>query len=390
MRLLFICGALGAGEFAASFAPTCAEGWAAVALLAVVVALFGYGLAVRGWWLAAIFIAGAALFLFAATEQERLYREKPWLRGRVERRAGSEPPAAVRLVRRDFSQRVALGIERDRETVSLCRAILLGERWRLSKQAKRLFVESGTMHVFAISGLHVMAIADVLSFLLGFLFVPLRVRGVAAIPLLWGYVGLVGFAPSAVRAAVMATFQLLAPLLWRRPNGLRAWELTFLTVHVVNPLLVTNVGNALSFAVMLAIVIAGECGRGLSAGRQKLLTTVVAWAAGVPIAAHVFGRVTPGGMLANLVLISAAKTAVMSGAVGILASYVSSSLAAHLNNFGALTVRAMVLTAEAVARLPGANVETGCWSLAACAAWYAVCGFGALALLARAGRSRVL
>ena len=47
--MLSICGALAAGEYLASFVPSAADVWPAVAGLAVLIALFGFGLAARGW-----------------------------------------------------------------------------------------------------------------------------------------------------------------------------------------------------------------------------------------------------------------------------------------------------------------------------------------------------
>ena len=391
MNLLLICGMLAAGEYAASFVTEMSAAWPVVALLAALVALFGHGFSVRGWLPFVVFLAGFALFLHGSVAEERLYRERPWMRGRVRQMQQSavQSSEALRATRRDFSRRIAIGLDHEHETVSLCRAILLGERSRLSKRTKQLFIESGTMHVFAISGLHVMAVAKVLSGLLGVLFIPLRWRGLAAIPCLWAYIALIGFPPSAVRAAVMATFKYSAPIFWRKDDGIRAWELTFLFIHALNPLLIVNVGNALSFAVMLAIVLAGECAKDLSKLRQTLLVTVITWAAGVPIAAHVFGRVTPGGMLANLVLIATAKLAVVSGTIGLLASSVSDTLAAHFNNFGSLAIRAMTLVAEGVTLLPGTNFETGRWPLATCFCWYAGLSLVILALLARAARRKM-
>lgn len=370
--ILSICGALAAGEYLASFVPAYADAWPAVAGLAVLVMLFGYGLAVRGWPLAFFCVLGVALFLFSSTADERLYREKPWMRGRMERERRSSLRQAdfARELKRDISRRISIGLADGNETADLSRAILLGERRRLSQRTKRTFVESGTMHVFAISGLHVMAIAEVLTYLLALLLVPRRLVGVTAIPILWGYVWLIGLSPSAVRAAAMATFSCLAPLFWRKPDGLRSWALTFLSVHLLCPQMIVNVGSVLSFAVMLVIVLAGDWARKLPRGMQSLAVTVSAWAVGVPIAAHVFGRITPGGMLANLVLIATARITVVTGAVGVMASYVSETLAAHLNNLSALSVRMMVWTADAVARLPGANCETARWSLVECASWY--------------------
>ena len=373
---LVACAALAAGEYAASFAPEMAETWPVVAAAAALVALVGYGLALRGWHLLFLFAAGAALFLFASVERERDLRLKPWMRNAPAQRrafaaARNSGSSAAAPLRRELSRRVATGLERERETVALNRAILLGERGRLPPRARRTFVESGTIHVFAISGLHVMAVAGLLYWLMRMCFVPLRLAGAVAVPILWGYVWVVGLPPSAVRAALMATFYYAAPLFWRRPSATKAWALAFFIVYLSDPAKICDVGCALSFTVMLAILLALECGKSLGGTwRQTLWVTFVAWAAGVPIAAHVFGRVTPGGLLANLVLLPSAVVTVVAGAVGLMASFVSETVAAHLNNLSALFTKAMVGVSSAVARLPGANLETGPWPTWACLAWY--------------------
>ena len=373
MRLLFICGSLAAGEYLAAFCPQLAGVWPVAVIAATLILLFGYGWESKVMCYAATVLFGVALFLFASQDQEEKYLMSPWMRGkewRVTHRQ-EEQVGLAKNVKDDLSRRVGIGLEQDWESASLARAILLGERRTLPYRTKKLFVESGTMHVFAISGLHVMAVAEVFTLCLAFFLVPVRFAGLVSAPLLWGYVAMIGFAPSAVRAGMMATIMGIAPVFWRRASGLRAWELTFLIVHIANPLMITNVGNALSFAVMLAIVLVGDYAKSMAKWRQALLVTVAAWATGVPIAAHIFGRVTPGGMIGNLVLIATAKLTVVSGAFGILTSYVSETLAAHVNNLSALGIKSMVLVAEGVSRLPGANFETGAWSILTCVEWYA-------------------
>lgn len=372
-RLLATCAAVAIGEYAASCLPTFAEAWPAVALLAALAATFGFAFAVRGWPFLALALAAATLFFCTTLARERAFRESPWMREARPRRAAlAEAGPAMRAARRSFSRRAALGIEGDRELVQLNRAILLGERATLSPALKKTFVESGTIHVFAISGLHVMAVARVLTFLLRLLFVPRRITGLCAIPILWGYVALIGSPPSAVRAAAMASICCLAPLFNRRPDGTVAWSLTFLAVYLVCPAMITNVGCALSFAVMLAILVTCDLLRDRPDGLAKGLAVAgAAWAAGVPIAAHVFGRVTPGGLLANLALIPAAGVTVYAGALGLLASFVWEPLAAHLNWLSGLFTRAMVVLSDVVSRLPGANFDVIHWSVSLCVEWYA-------------------
>ena len=383
MRILSLCLALAAGEYLASFFPVAYACWPLSAVLAVLVLLFGYGLSLRGWPLLFSFLVGLSLFLHASTANEVKYRSKPWLRGRERQQERSvRKSAGLRAdIRRNFSQRLSIGVDARSDTTELSRAMLLGERHHLSPRIKRTFVESGTMHVFAISGLHVMVVSGVLAFLWSLTGMPRRFVGAVALPLLWGYVHLIGDAPSAVRAAMMATFSGLAPLFWRRPNGLWSWSLTFLAVHMLDPLMIVNVGSALSFAVMLAIVLAGDATRHMARGWQTVVMTVVIWMAGVPISAHVFGRMTPGGMLANLALISAAEFSVLTGMLGVLSSCFSDALAAHFNNLNALGVQAMMFIADGVARLPFSSIQTGRWPLLACFSWCVLCAGVLLAIL---------
>jgi len=387
--LLLFCGSLALGEFVASLAPLASGSWPFPLAVAALVALFGYGCDLPCWRPLAAFLLGAALYFGSAADEIERNRARPWMRGHVTAmwRQERTDDLAYRI-RRDFARRIALGLDENDETVALGRAILLGEKDDMPPRTKRLFVESGTMHVFAISGLHVMAIADLLSVLLAVLFVPRRFCGILAIPLLWGYVAVIGFPPSAVRAAMMASFSLLTPVFWRKPDGVRSWCLTFLVVHLVNPALVSHVGNALSFAVMLAIVLAGRLGEGMARWKRMLLTTFAAWAAGLPISAHVFGRITPGSMVANLVLIETAKLSVGAGMAGVLASYVAEGIAVHLNNLTALGIRAMVMMAEGVSRLPCANFTTDAWGYVTCAQWYLALALGCHLLVRRARRHR--
>ena len=71
MRLWAICGALAAGEYAASFAPEFAPMWPVPAIGAALVALFGFGLGVKGWGPAFAVLFGIAIFLFASRGDAR-------------------------------------------------------------------------------------------------------------------------------------------------------------------------------------------------------------------------------------------------------------------------------------------------------------------------------
>ena len=365
---LLFCASLAAGEGLAALAPAGACAWPFPIVAALPVALLGYGFSWRGWWLAVAFLSGLAAFWFSSVESELDFRMSPWMRGA--RRRGhvvcEESP-----LRSDLSWRIGIGLAHDPEAAALNRAMLLGERSAMPRSAKKVFVESGAIHVFAISGLHVMVVARVLVVLLALLCVPYRLQGAIAMPAVWGYVVVAGAPPSAVRAALMATFYSAAPVFWRRPNGLVAWAMAFAAIHLVNPRQISDTGSQLSFSVMLAIVLAVRVARNLRGEWRKwLCVSLAAWAAGVPIAAAVFGRITPGGIVANLMLIAAAGCSVAAGAAGVLSSYLSETVAVHLNNLSALATDFMVVAATLVAKLPFANFEMEKWGPWECAGWY--------------------
>jgi hypothetical protein len=81
-----------------------------------------------------------------------------------------------------------------------------------------VFMESGTMHVFAISGLHIALIAGVIVALLRAVRLPRRWCGLIAVPLIWFYVAATGWQTSAIRSALMSTVVIGT---WNRPAEAR-------------------------------------------------------------------------------------------------------------------------------------------------------------------------
>ena len=279
---------------------------------------------------------------------------------------------AARL-RRDFSRRLGLGLERDGDAAGLNRAILLGERYRVGREAREVFIAAGTMHVFAVSGLHVMMVAKLLMVAMALCWVPPRWAAAALIPVLWLYVLIAGSAPSAVRAATMASFYFAALLFGRQPNATIAWALAFAAMHLANPFNILDAGSLLSFAVMLGLLLMGEYLKPFARTPWAFAAySFAAWAAGVPIVAHIFGRVTPGGLFANLLLLPLAAIEVALGFAGLAASFVFTPLAQLINGAAALTVRLMYALSYAVSSLPFANVEVKAWGVWDSLRWYAL------------------
>ena len=294
--------------------------------------------------------------------------------------ARATPAARYRRLGVSLARQAALGLDWAPELAGLNRAILLGRRNALSRARRDLFAAAGTIHVFAISGLHVMVVALALGGVLARLGVPLRARGLAALPVVAAYVMVSGARPSAIRAALMLACFMLAPLFGRRPDARTAWALTAFGVYGTSPARVLDLGCGLSFAVMLGIVLWVDWGRGrrplFPAGTWRgrfaggLGVSLAAWVAGVPIVAQAFGRVSLGGLVANTVVIFLAGLTVRFGMFGLAASFLCLPLAAIANNLAAACTSAMVKISEMAAALPCAVVETPRWTWGHGVLWY--------------------
>ena len=291
------------------------------------------------------------------------------------------PPVVAEAVKRRLSRAASIGLDGSRSVAAtLNRAMLLGERAAMGKKLKETFVASGAMHLFAVSGLHVGVVLVVVWTLLRLLRCAFALQTVLALLAVWAYAYMIGMPPSAARAATMATFYLLAPLLMRRRDALAAWARTFILFHVVDPGRLFDVGSAMSFTVVLGILAADRLARALAwpLASRSLLMVFAAWAAGVPIAAHVFGRVVPGGLVANLLLLPLAGVSLSLALLGAAIGCVVPLIGAYFNNAAALVTDAMRGIAWAVSRIPLSSVETGPWSAWQCTAWYLVVVLAAL------------
>lgn len=90
------------------------------------------------------------------------------------------------------------GLPEDDPAVELLWAMALGWRTGLTGEVAAPFMQSGTMHLFAISGLHVALVAGIMLGLLRVCRFGRQGAAALVIPLLWFYAGATGWQPSAV------------------------------------------------------------------------------------------------------------------------------------------------------------------------------------------------
>ncbi len=152
------------------------------------------------------------------------------------------------------------GTESDARRQVLC-ALLLGQRRLAAPETLQVFQWSGTLHAFAVSGLHVGLVAGILWFVFNALRVPPRWSQILILVVLAAYVFLTGMAVASQRAYVMIFFLILGALLRRQVFMANLICLAALLILLVEPRQLSQAGFLLSFVVYMGICLAIQCSR---------------------------------------------------------------------------------------------------------------------------------
>jgi competence protein ComEC len=228
------------------------------------------------------------------------------------------------------------GREPDRFEARILAAMLLGRRSVLTESERERFLLSGTMHLFAISGLHVGIVAALLHTFLSAIRLKPVWLSLCAILILWLYVELTGAPPSAMRAWLMVSAIWCGRLLLRQATPMPALIAAAGVIFIQEPGQILQLGFQLSYLVVAAILLYAIPLQAMFTGSsdipkvkkkadrsrwEKFLRTtyasfcisLAAFLISSPLIIATFGIYSPGGILLNVGLVTLAFFAVASG-----------------------------------------------------------------------------
>lgn len=184
--------------------------------------------------------SAAPLLVLARRERDPVTRRAPEL-------DASRPALLLRDLRAAAARALGRGAEDRPGDVALVRAMTLGLRAEIPRDLEDRFKASGTIHVFAISGLHVGLFALLLSGAFRFAGVPFRLRAPLSAAAVVLYVAITGARPSAVRACAMTLLVLAAPLASRRADPAASLAAAAIAILAWDPMQVLDLGFHFSF-----------------------------------------------------------------------------------------------------------------------------------------------
>ncbi len=292
----------------------------------------------------------------------------------------TKPPFTDRFL--GWAQRtLARGLPEQDEPLRLLWAMTLGWKTALSGEINEPFMKSGTMHIFAISGLHIALISGILVSLLRVVRVPRMWCGLVVIPLIWFYTAATGWQSSAVRSTVMMTIVIGGWSLRRPSDLLNSLAAAAFAILLWDPQQLFQASFQLSFFVVLSIalfmppleklrdrvlavdpLLAPEVMTGWQRGWRlvaryltaSLVVSLAAWLGSLPLSAHYFHLLSPVTLLANVLIVPMSSAALACNLGSLICGDWLPWFTELFNHCGWFWMLSMVKVSHWVTELPGA------------------------------------
>ena len=225
---------------------------------------------------------------------------------------------------RRFANNVSIRIQRlidqsmTGEQAGILKALIVGVRGEISDETVQAFVNSGVIHVLAVSGLHVGYVTLVFIVLFGFLRVPQKTKTVLTILALVFYIFVVDICPPVVRAVIMASMFMISQAWEFRHNVYNTLCAAVLIQTLIDPLQLFDMGFQLSFLAVFSTVYIYRRVDALLPSKFKLnaipnpnlkkvvqmfMVSFAALVGTIPITIYYFNRVPVIALIANLFVI---------------------------------------------------------------------------------------
>ena len=285
---------------------------------------------------------------------------------------------------REWMQRIlSQDIENSPDVVGLICGTALGLRHQTRDDIEEPFQQTGTLHLFAVAGLHVGIVARLLWTVAMVLRLPRKTATALIIPLLFFYAAITGLHTASVRAAVMSALLLGGIFFDRKVLALNSLAAAAFLILLFDSNQLFTSGFQLSFAVVGTIVLLADpmfvrFGRvaapdpflprallsraqrfRIKAGRKVTRgasVSLAAWIGSLPLIYWYFYLITPVSLVANLVVVPIAYFVLALAMLSLIVAPISSGLSIIFNNANWLISHVVLGLVHFFALLPAGHL----------------------------------
>jgi ComEC/Rec2-related protein len=299
------------------------------------------------------------------------------------RAGGGNPILRLAQKSRNWLQStICRGIDDSPEVKDFIGGITLGLRHQTPEDIEEPFQQTGTLHLFAVAGLHVGIVAQLLWIFGAGVGMSRRWAAVAIIPLVLFYSAVTGLHVSSVRAAVMSSVLMGGFVVERKVFTLNSLAAAAVLLLAWNTNDLFSTGFQLSFAVVSAIVIMADpltkffrkytapdlfVPRQLLTRSRRIADSLVlkisqsasvstaAWMGSLVLLYWYFYLVTPVSLVANLAVVPIAFFILAIALLSILSAPVAPWLSVVFNNANWFLAKSVIGIVHLFAQMPAGH-----------------------------------
>jgi competence protein ComEC len=285
---------------------------------------------------------------------------------------------------RGWMQRVlSRDIENSPDVVGLICGTALGLRHQTPDDIEEPFQQTGTLHLFAVAGLHVGIVARLLWTVAMVLRLPRKAATAVIIPLIFFYAAITGLHMASVRAAVMTALLLGGIFFDRKVLALNSLAAAAFLILLFDSNQLFTSGFQLSFTVVGTILLLADpmfvrfgrvvasdpfLPRALLSGAQRFSIKVgrklvrgssvslAAWIGSLALIYWYFYLITPVSLVANLVVVPIAYFVLALAMLSLMAAPISPGLSIIFNNANWLMSHVVLGLVQFFALLPAGHL----------------------------------
>jgi len=250
--------------------------------------------------------------------------------------------------------------------------LLLGDRTDISEEIKNAFTNTGTIHVLAVSGSHVILVVAIIYVVFGLLRFTKRPKIILTLIALVYYTFLTGATPSVVRASIMAGIVLLGKFFEQKTDSYNVLGLSAVLMFLYDANQLFDVGFQLSFSAVFSMVyfypklnsLIKKIPEPLEEFKiitpvwQLFAVSLAAQVGTIPFTAYYFGKVSLISLFANLIVVPLVGFIVTIGLTGALLGIISMWVASVFSEVNNLIAWFTLTFVKLVEQVPYAVVNT--------------------------------
>lgn len=301
----------------------------------------------------------------------------------VQHSSGNKLMRAAQRSRTWLHATLSRGLEDSPEVQGLISGMVLGLRHQTPDDIEEPFQQTGTLHLFAVAGLHVGIVAQLLWIVAGLLRLPRTWATALIIPALFFYAAVTGLHTSSVRAALMSALLLSGFFVERKVFALNSLGVAAVSLLCWDTNELFSVGYQLSFAVVATILVLAEptfrflrrqfaadpflppalfstmrrAGERVSWWFSRAAAvSFAAWVGSLPLMFWYYHLVTPISLIANLAVVPIAFFVLAGGLVSVLCAPISSAVSLIFNNANWALSRVILWLVHLFSLLPSGHL----------------------------------